>query len=224
MQTAQKTLGVFDTTVGKKIALAVSGAIIFGFTIVHMLGNLQVYLGPEVFNHYADTLKTMPALVWAERIVVGSSVIVHVAMMISLYDRSLKARPVGYQVKRSVATTYASAAMKYTGPLLLLYIVYHIAHFTFPGISMGDYEHSPTDVYSNFVNGFSVPWVAVIYIFANAMLGMHLYHGATSMLQTLGLNHPQYNALRGRLATAVAMAVTLGNISFPVSVLFGIIQ
>lgn len=224
MQRVQKNLGLFDTTIGKKAALAASGAILFGFVIAHMAGNLQVYLGPEVFNHYADSLKAMPALVWAERIVVGASVIVHVAMMVALYDRTLKARPVGYQKSKSVATTYASATMKYTGPLLLLYIFYHIAHFTFPGVSMGDYEHSATDVYANFVAGFSVPWVAAIYIAANLMLGMHLFHGASSLFQTLGLNHPRYNELRTRVATALALVVTVGNVSFPISVLVGIIQ
>jgi succinate dehydrogenase / fumarate reductase, cytochrome b subunit len=224
MQSAQKTLGLFDTTIGKKAALAASGAILFGFVIAHMAGNLQVYLGPEVFNHYAETLRNMPALVWAERIVVGCSVVVHVAMMVALYDRTLKARPVAYQRKRSIATTYASATMKYTGPLLLLYIFYHIAHFTFPGVSMGEYEHDPIDIYSNFVNGFSVPWVAAIYIAANLMLGMHLFHGASSLFQTLGLNHPQHNALRTRIATTLALVVTAGNVSFPISVLFGFIQ
>jgi succinate dehydrogenase / fumarate reductase, cytochrome b subunit len=224
MQSAQKTLGLFDTTIGKKAALAASGAILFGFVIAHMVGNLQVYLGPEVFNGYAESLRNVPALLWVARSVLLVSVIVHVAMMIALYDRTLKARPVGYQRSRSVATTYASATMRYTGPLLLLYIFYHIAHFTFPGVAMGDYEHSVTDVYGNFVSGFSVPWVSAIYIAANLMLGMHLFHGASSLFQTLGLNHPQHNALRTRIATGLALVVTVGNLSFPISVLFGFIQ
>lgn len=224
MQSASKTLNLLDSTIGKKAALAVSGVVLFGFAIGHMVGNLQVYLGPEVFNGYAATLRDLPALVWGTRVLLLVSVVVHVAMMIALYDRSLSARPVAYHKKQNIAVTYASATMRYTGPLLLLYILFHLAHFTWPGVAMGDYEHSKVDVYANFVNGFSVPWVSAIYLAANLFLGMHLFHGAWSLFQTLGLNHPRYNALRKRVAVGLAAFVTLGNLSFPLAVLFGFIQ
>ncbi len=220
----EKTLTLFDSTIAKKAALALSGVILFGFVLGHMAGNLLAYAGAEAFNAYAAAIKTNPPLLWGTRLVLLASVTVHVAMMVLLYDRSLKARPVAYRVQQSVATRYASATMRFTGPLLLLYILFHLAHFTAPGLAFGDYEHSATDAYSNFVLGFSVPWVALIYIAANLALGLHLFHGAWSMLQTLGLNHPRYNSLRKSAASALAALITVGNVSFPVAVLMGIIN
>ncbi len=219
----EKTLTPFDSTVVKKAALAVSGTVLFGFVLGHMAGNLIAYAGPDAFNAYAAGIKGTPPLLWGTRLVLLVSIVVHVAMMVLLYDRSLKARPIAYRVKHSVATRYASATMRFTGPLLLFYIAFHLAHFTVPGLALGDYEHSATDVYSNFVNGFSIPWVALLYIAANLSLGLHLFHGAWSMLQSLGLNHPRYNALRKSAASVLAVVITVGNLSFPISVLMGII-
>jgi succinate dehydrogenase / fumarate reductase, cytochrome b subunit len=223
MQPAQSTVGLMDTAIGKKTALALSGLVLFGFVIVHMLGNLQVFLGPEVFNNYAATLKAMPAVVWGARCVLLLAVIVHVTMMIQLYSASSNARGVGYRRETSRASTYASATMHYTGPLLLLYILFHLAHFTAPGLSLGDAAFSHTDVYSNFVSSFSVPWVVALYCTANLFLGVHLFHGAWSLLQTLGLSHPRYNRRRNLIAQAVAVFVTLGNVVMPLAVLAGVI-
>jgi succinate dehydrogenase / fumarate reductase, cytochrome b subunit len=220
----QKAVTLFSTTIGKKAALAVSGMILFGFVLQHMVGNLQIFLGPEVFNHYTHTLKSMPALVWAERIIMLSAVGVHVAMMFALYDRSFSARPTAYKQVKSSATSYASATMKYSGPMLLAYLVFHILHLTSPGLSLGNYEFSETDAYSNFVNGFQVPWVTLVYVVANLLLGVHLFHGAWSMFQSLGLNHPRYNTLRKRIAQGLALVITAGNCTMPLAVLFGIIS
>jgi succinate dehydrogenase / fumarate reductase cytochrome b subunit len=220
----QKALTLLDTTVGKKAALAVSGLVLFGFVFGHMLGNLQVFLGPEVFNGYAEMLKGNAVLLWGVRSTLTLALVVHIAMMIQLYSRSLAARPVGYRVQKSVASTYASLTMKYTGPLLLAYIVFHILHFTYPGLALGDYEHSPTDAYANFVSGFQIPWVTLVYVVANLFLFMHLYHGSWSLLQSLGLSHPRYNTLRARIAQGVAMIITVGNVAMPLCVLFGVIE
>src|SRR6187402_2844394 len=109
MATAATTrkLTLIDTTVGKKALLAVSGAVLFGFVIQHMLGNLQVFLGPDVFNHYAESIKSMPALVWGARLVLLVALITHVVLVVQLYSRSLSARPVAYRVKKSIASDYA---------------------------------------------------------------------------------------------------------------------
>lgn len=220
----QKPLTLVDTTVGKKALLAVSGVVLFGFVIGHMLGNLQVFLGPEVFNHYAESIKSNALLLWGTRTLLLVAVVTHIALVIQLYRRSLTARPIGYRVKKSIATTYAGATMKYSGPALLLYILFHLAHFTMPGMALGNYEHSPVDVYSNFINAFQLPWVTLLYVTANLLLGMHLYHGAFSLLQSLGLNHPRYNQ-RARLgARFFAILVTTGNVVMPLSVMFGIIH
>lgn len=220
----QKPLTLTATTIGKKALLAVSGAVLFGFVLGHMLGNLQVFLGPEVYNQYAESLKGNAVLLWSVRSILLLALITHVVLVVQLYVRSLAARPVAYRVKKNIATTYAAATMKYSGPALLLYIFFHLAHFTAPGLSLGDHQFSPLDVYGNFVASFQVPWVTLLYVTANLLLGMHLYHGAYSLLQSLGLNHPRYNA-RARLgARGFALVITAGNVVMPLSVLFGLIR
>lgn len=217
-------LGLYDTTIGKKAVVAVTGLVLYGFVIVHMAGNLQVYLGPEVFNHYAATLKGTPLLLWGARSVLLVSVVLHVITSLSLVSRSAGARAVGYRERRYRRTSSAALTMKYGGPALALFILYHLAHFTYPGVAMGRYSHSHVDVYSNFVNGFSVPWVAGIYILAQIFLGLHLYHGSWSMLQTLGLSHPRYNLIKRVGPQALGIAVAVGNISMPLAVLAGVIR
>jgi len=220
----QKALTLFDTSVGKKAALAVSGVILFGFVIGHMLGNLQVLLGPEVYNAYGEGIKHNALLLWGTRAVLLGALIVHTVIVLELYGKSIAARPVAYKVKKNIATTYAGLMMKYTGPILLAYIVFHLAHFTFPGTALGDYEHVPEDVYANFVHAFSIPWVVALYVLANLMLGMHLYHGAFSMLQSIGFNHPRYNRRLKLVARGLAFLVTAGNVFLPLTVLLGLVK
>jgi succinate dehydrogenase cytochrome b subunit len=225
MNSNARTLTLFDATIGKKAIVAVTGLVLFGFVIAHMLGNLQVFLGPEAMNGYAETLRQMPFhLLWVARLVLLVSVVLHIVFSIRLVLESNQARPVGYRAKQSAATSYAARTMKFSGPLLALFIVYHLAHFTWPGVAMAAYQHDPHDVYSNFVNGFRVPWVTAVYLVAQVMLGLHLYHGAWSLFQTLGLNHPRYNGLREALPRALAFLVVTGNVIMPIAVLVGIIR
>jgi succinate dehydrogenase / fumarate reductase cytochrome b subunit len=219
----QDTITTFSTTIGKKAALAVSGMVLFGFTVGHMLGNLQVFLGPEAFNGYAESIKSKPPLLWGVRSLLLISVLVHIAVAFDLYSRSSSARAVGYRMKRNVVTSYAAATMKYSGPILLLYIVFHLAHFTAPGLTLGAVPFSHDDAYANFVSSFKVPWVAGVYVLCNLFLGLHLYHGSWSLFQSLGLSHPRYNPMRQRLAIALALIVTTGNVILPVSVLAGLV-
>ena len=220
----QKALTLFDTSVGKKAALAVSGVILFGFVVGHMLGNLQVLLGPEVFNAYAAGIKHNAILLWGTRSVLVVALLTHTWMVLDLYGKSIAARPIAYKVKKNIATSYAAVMMKYTGPLLLAYIVFHLAHFTFPGTSLGDYDHVPEDVYSNFVNAFSIWWVVLLYVTANLALGMHLSHGAFSMLQSIGFNHPRYNRRLKFAARGLAFLVTAGNVFLPLTVFLGLVK
>ena len=219
----QDTITTFSTTIGKKAALAVSGLVLFGFTVGHMLGNLQIFLGAEQFNGYAAGIKAMPALLWGTRSVLLVSVLVHVAIAFDLYSRSSAARSVGYRMKRNAVTSYAAVTMKYSGPILALYIVFHLAHFTAPGLPLGGVPFSHTDAYTNFVSSFKVPWVAGVYILANVLLGMHLYHGSWSLFQSLGLSHPRYNPIRQRLAIALGLTVATGNVIMPLAVLSGLV-
>lgn len=219
----QDTITTFSTTIAKKAALAVSGMVLFGFTVGHMLGNLQIFLGPEVFNAYAASIKGTPALLWGVRTLLLVSVLVHVGIAFSLYSRSSAARNVGYRVKHNVVTSYAATTMKYSGPILLLYIVFHLAHFTAPGLSLGAAPFSHTDAYSNLVSSFQVPWVVAVYVLANLFLGLHLYHGSWSLFQSLGLSHPRYNPLRQRLAIALGLTVATGNVIMPLAVFAGFV-
>jgi succinate dehydrogenase / fumarate reductase cytochrome b subunit len=220
-----KALTLYDTTIGKKAILAVTGLVLYGFVIVHMLGNLQVFLGPEKLNAYAAALKGTPALLWGVRGLLSVSLAAHVFTSMSLVFQSAAARPVGYRAKHNVATNYSAMTMKYGGPLLALYIVFHLAHFTFPGLAMsGGYHHSHDDVYANVVHGFQIPWVTGIYVFAQFFLGMHLYHGAWSLFQTLGINHKKYNGLLRLVPPAIGVGVAAGNIAMPLAVLSGIVR
>lgn len=219
-----KALSFSDTTIGKKVLMAVSGLVLFGFVVGHMLGNLQVFLGPKVYNDYGIALKGEPLLLWGVRILLLAAFMLHIAMAVQLSLLSGAARPVAYKKRKDSITTFGARTMLYSGILVLLFVLYHLAHFTYPGVAMGAYEHSHTgDVYSNFVNGFSVPWVVALYVAAQIALGFHIYHGAWSLLQTFGLNNPLRNATWHGGARTLALIVVVGNVILPLSVLLGLV-
>jgi succinate dehydrogenase / fumarate reductase cytochrome b subunit len=221
----QKALTFIDTTIGKKVVMALSGLVLFGFVLGHMLGNLQIFLGPEVFNAYAVGLHEMKLLLWGTRFVLAIAFIGHVVMAVQLSARSAAARPIGYRVKKNERTTFAALTMKLSGLTLLFFVFYHLAHFTFPGVAMGAYEHQHYSMaYTNFVNGFRIPWVVGLYIAAMISLGLHIYHGSYSLFQTLGLNNPLRNDTIQSLAQLVALIITVGNIILPLSVLLGLVR
>lgn len=213
--------GFYRPTVGKKLVMAVSGAALLVFVIAHLAGNLQIFVGAEKLNRYALLLRGAPELLWLARIGVLAALIVHVVASAQVVLANRKARPVGYQVKREIATNYAARTMAISGPLVLLYIAYHLAMFTFLVTGPG-YSHS--DVYRNVVLAFQVPTISAIYIAAMLLLGLHLYHGTWSMLHTLGISSPHYYWLRHGLAPVVAIAITAGYVSIPVAVLAGAIK
>ena len=150
-----KAITLLDTTIGKKVVMAATGLVLYGFVVAHMLGNLQVFMGPEQLNGYAKKLHDLGPLLWAARAVLVVAVVLHVLMAVQLVSRSAAARPIGYRQKKNPTTTYAALTMKFGGLALMLFILYHLAHFTFPGVSMAaGYKHSPTDVYANVIAGF----------------------------------------------------------------------
>lgn len=219
-QSSIKT-GFLDSTIGKKIVMAVTGFILFGFTVGHMVGNLQIYQGPEKINAYAHTLKSLPPLLWGTRITLLVSVLLHVTMAIQLTLLKQKARPVAYVRKKSIASSYASRTMMWSGPILGAFIVYHLLHFT---TGQAHAQFSETDVYRNVILGFQNVPAAAFYIVAMLMLGTHLYHGVWSVFQSLGINHPRYTPWFKRLAAVAAFGLMAGNISIPVSVMLGILN
>lgn len=218
----------FRSTVGKKAVMAVTGVILFGFVFVHMVGNIKLYEGAEVMNEYGHFLREVGypavphgAVLWVARLVLLIAVALHIGSAWRLTLQSRAARPVGYAVSAKRHTTYASRTMRWGGVILLLFIVYHLLHFT-TGQAHPDFV--PGEPYHNAVVGFRVWWVAAFYIVAQMALGLHLYHGVWSFFQSLGVHHPRYNAWRKGFAHAFAWTVTLGNISFPLAVLTGLVR
>jgi succinate dehydrogenase / fumarate reductase cytochrome b subunit len=215
----------FSSTIGKKVVMAVTGSIGYGFVIGHMAGNLQVYLGQAAFNAYAEMLRELlhGAGLWIARGGLLLAVSLHVWAATALTLESRAARPVGYRQKARRQATFASRTMLLSGPILLFFILYHLAHFTW-GLRLVHPNFIPGDAYHNFVVGFQSLPAALFYVVAMLFLGLHLYHGAWSMLQTVGLSHPRWNRLRKALATLVTAAVVLGNLSFPIAVQLGILR
>ena len=213
------------SSLGLKIVMAVTGLILLGFVVVHMIGNLQVYMGAEALNAYGVFLRQVGhgGALWAARAVLLVSVVLHIWSAWRLTLMNHAARPVGYREVERRQSTYASRTMRWSGVIVLLFIVYHLMHFTF-GLRAVHPDFVPGDVFHNFVVGFQNPLVSAFYILAMLALGLHLYHGAWSFLQTLGLSHPRYNHLRHALATFVTVVVVAGNISFPVAVLTGFVH
>lgn len=211
----------FGSTIGLKVVMAFTGVILFGFVIAHMLGNLQVYLGPTKLDEYGAALRKLPALLWGMRIGLLAAAFLHVAAAWSLTRMNLTARPSGYARRENIASTYASRLMPWSGVTLLLFVVYHLLHFTI-GTAHPDFVEG--GVNHNFVTGLRVPAVSAFYILAMLALGLHLYHGAWSLLRTFGLSHPRYDGACRAIATTLTLLVVLGNVSFPLAVLAGIVR
>ena len=188
-----------------------------------MIGNLQAYVGPESLNAYGLWLRELlhGAGLWIARGVLLLAVILHIWAAVALTVENRKARPVEYRKRRWEESTYASRTMVWSGPILALFIIYHLLHFTTGNLHPNFVEG---DVYHNFVSGFRVVPVSAFYILAMLCLGLHLHHGVWSMLQTLGLSHPRWNPLRHAFAMTITAVVVLGNISFPIAVLLGFIR
>ncbi len=224
----RRVAALYQTTVGKKVLMAVSGLILFLFVIGHMLGNLKVFEGPQAFNEYAEFLRTVGyplvpeyGLLWLIRLVLLGAVGVHVAAAWQLWRRSRTARGSGYRKESNLSFSYASRTMRWGGVLILLFVVYHILHMT-TGQAHPDFVYG--DVYRNFILGFSNPLVVGFYVLAQAALCAHLYHGVWSMVQTVGASHPKYDRWRRPVAGVFAGGLFVGFIIPPLAVLLGILS
>ena len=223
-------VSVFRSAIVKKAVMAVTGVALFGFVLGHMLGNLKIYLGSEDFNHYAEWLREMgsPALphgsaLWIARAGLLAAVLLHMLSAWQVTRLSHASRPLHYRKLGTQAATYASRTMRWGGVIIALFVVYHLAHLTF-GWSWAHPNFVAGDPYQNLVAGFSVWWVAALYMVAQLALGLHLYHGVWSLFQSLGWNHPRFNEWRKGLARVFAIIVTVGNLSFPLAVLSGVVR
>jgi succinate dehydrogenase / fumarate reductase, cytochrome b subunit len=211
---------LYASSLGKKYAMAVTGLVLFGFVVVHMLGNLQIFLGAERLNHYAALLQGASGLLWVARGVLLSCVTLHIVASVQLFLANRRARPEGYRVTRYRAAEYSARTMVLSGPIIALFVVYHLLHLTFGTLHP---SFVATDVYHNVVAGFRVWPVSAFYIAANLLLGYHLYHGLWSLFQSLGLSHPAYDRWRRVFAAVMAGLIAAGNVSIPVAVLTGLV-
>lgn len=216
---------LYRTSVGKKITMAVTGIVLILFVLVHMVGNLKVFLGRDHFNEYAHWLRTVgePAvphggLLWVFRILLLACVALHLLSAWQTYRKSSEARGEPYKKGHSLEFSYASKTMRWGGLIVLAFVVYHLLHLTF---GAGGTPFDPASPFDNLVTGFRTWPVSLFYVLAMMPLGLHLYHGIWSACQTLDINNPRIRDLRRPFSAAVALAIVVGNCSIPLSVLAG---
>ena len=213
------------SSVGAKLLMALTGLLLFGFVLMHMVGNLQIYMGQDVYNGYASFLKSVPELLWPARLVLLGSVLIHIISGLRLVQINRAARPQAYHYKKYTRASFTSRTMPFSGLVVLSFIIYHLLHFT---LGKTDHMHAHLldpkgrhDVYSMFIFGFQNPYVAAAYIISMVLLGLHLNHGVSSLFQSFGINHPRINGLLGAVGPVFATVIVLGNISMPIAVLMG---
>ena len=215
------------SSIGAKVVMGVTGLMLIGFVIIHMLGNLQVFLGQEALNSYAKALHDLGGLLWVARFGLIGAVVLHIASGLRLASLNRAARPVRYAYETTVKATFASRYMRMSGIVVLAFIVYHLAHFTL-GITHPEHKAlvdslGRPDVYSMVILGFQQPLISISYIIAMVLLWFHLNHGASSLFKSLGLRHPKYNSMIDKAGPAIATLVVGGNIIMPLAILAGII-
>jgi len=219
----QAHAGFLPATIGRKVVMAVTGLVLVGFVTGHVAGNLLVFEGPEALNAYAAFLKKSTPILWSVRVVLLACVALHVWAAVTLTRLNQASRPVAYTRFVPQVATRSARLMRVGGFLLLGFIVFHLLHFTTGTITPG-FTFSHTNVYGNVTAAFQVPWVALFYIVAMVALLGHLAHGIWSFFQTMGWNHPRLDPLRRALATALALAVSLGFIAIPAAILGGMLR
>ncbi|MFF1837647.1 succinate dehydrogenase [Streptomyces sp. NPDC058231] len=222
------TRTLWDSSVGKKTIMAVSGLIMLGYLVVHMIGNLKIFFGSGEFNHYAHWLRTMgePFLhyewaLWIVRVVLVAAVVLHATSAYQLSRRDIRARPSKY-VHRKPRASYATRTMRWGGIILALFIVWHILDLTTGNVHSGGFQAGHP--YQNVVDTFSTWYGDVIYIVAMLALGLHVQHGFWSAAQTLGAGNATRDRVLKTLANALALVLTAGFISVPVAVMTGVVS
>ena len=224
-----------QTTLGLKILMALTGIVLVGFVIVHMLGNLQIFIpfegisGTAAIDTYGFFLKSNAAVLWGARSVLLASVVGHIYAAMKLTNRSHAARPRQYELQRWFSDSYAVRTMRWGGVIVLLFIIYHLLHFTVgvDAVLFTEVKHCSTEtcfVRENVIRGFQNPFISSFYILAQVALGLHLTHGVWSLFRTLGFTSASWNARSRILALVVGGMITVGNIAIPLSIMTGIIK
>jgi succinate dehydrogenase / fumarate reductase cytochrome b subunit len=209
--------------------MAVTGVILFGYVVAHLIGNLQIFsANHDQINHYAAFLHNPANVIplWAARAFLLGAVLLHIIASIQLWNLNRAARPMAYVKKDDVPASYAARTMLWSGPIVGAFIVFHVLHLTVGAIvpirDVGGNAITP-DVRANVIDGFLNPYIAGFYILAMILLCLHLYHGLWSMFQSVGLNHPRYTPLVRKGAAVVAILIAIGNCSIPIAVMAGIL-
>lgn len=220
-----KAVGFYQAAPGKKVVMAVTGVILFGYVVAHLLGNLQIYSPDrEQINQYAAFLHdpTHAYFLWGARVVLLAAVVLHIVAATQLWLLNRSARPVGYVKKDNVPGAYAARTMVWSGPIIAAFVVFHVLHLTVGSVlPLRELGANQPDVRANVINGFQHPAVAGFYIVAMLLLCLHLYHGVWSLFQSVGVSHPRYTLWLKRFSALSALLIALGNISIPVAVLAG---
>ena len=203
--------------------MAVTGLLLFGFVIAHMLGNLQIFLGPEALNSYAEHLEELPFLLWPARIFLLITLMIHMVAAIQLAIENKKARPVPYAVEKTVQASYASRTMLMSGLVIFAFIVYHLLHFTW-GVTTPEFFHlvdskGREDVYSMVILSFQNASISIAYIVAMAVLCFHLSHGIPGFFQSLGFSDEKSTPGLKIFGAASAVIIFIGNSSIPLAAL-----
>jgi succinate dehydrogenase / fumarate reductase cytochrome b subunit len=233
---------LLNSTIGGKYLVAITGLALTGFVLTHMLGNLQIFLGRDVYNSYAHSLKSMGPLLWVARGGLLAFLLIHMVVSLRLQKRSLDARPARYVYERTKVASVPARYMALTGLTILFFILFHLAHFTFGVVdrvedrSLGETKNyldlkwkDPVskemyhDAYHMFIDGFRNPAIVGLYVVCMVLLGMHMIHGVRSAFQTLGVNSFKVNNGLDMLGLGITGIVVAANIVMPIAVITGLI-
>ncbi len=240
---------LFGSSIGRKIIMALTGVILIGFVIGHLVGNLQIFQDPDHLNGYAQFLHQLGPLLWVARIGLIVAVVLHIWAATVLTLENKRARGTEYGFKHTIQATFASRAMRWTGVIVLAFLIYHLAHFTLGVVQTETFKETPplnhysmakdyrvagftvvkagddvANVYNMVVLGFQNKVVALFYIISVGLLSVHLLHGFDSLFQTLGLRNAKWSAFLHKAALALCLVYFLGNLAIPGAVLAGKLQ
>lgn len=220
-------LRLFRSTIGKKVIMAVTGVLLFGFVVIHMVGNLQIFLGAEAINSYAAFLKSKGLLLWGSRLGLLTLVGLHIWAAISLTLENRAAHPEEYAQKKALNTSWASRSMSLSGIIVLAFIIFHILHFTVrtvPGTPEYNLHDSQGrhDVYAMIVHAYETPWIMAVYLIGVGLLSVHLSHGLQSMFRTIGWSDRRYLPAQILFARGFSAFIFLGMIIVPVAIKFNL--
>jgi len=217
----------YDAPIGKKVIMAITGVILFGYVVGHLAGNLQIYSSDhDQINRYAAFLHSpsnLP-LLWGVRLLLLASVVMHIVASIQLWKLKQDARPVKYVRKSDPGASYASRTMMWSGPIIAAFVIFHVWHLTVGAVvPLHEIGVNQPDVRANVIEGFSNPLISGFYILAMVLLCMHLYHGLWSMFQSMGVDQRRYMPKLKRAAAMVAILIAAGNCSIPIAVMAGLL-